>query len=322
MPSGLICLLCLGGCTTSPQKSLAHSGYAHKLPSSVVLDDTPFFPQTDYQCGPAALATVLQAQGIEATPGSLSPQVYLPARKGSLQVEMIATARRHHTLPYLMDASFSALLAEVAAGNPVLVLQNLGLNWLPVWHYAVVVGYDLDRGVLILRSGTLRERQTSISVFKRTWKRSANWALVIVPAGIVPVTATISAYLKTAHAFEETGQTAQAVMAYRAATTRWPGQSEAWLMSGNMAFAGGRIDESVADFLRATRLSPGDIRAWNNLAYALQKQGCAAQAKTALRCALQLAPGDRNLLDSLRDIEQPAPGKQGKHCEMVHCPVQ
>jgi len=153
------------------------------------------------------------------------------------------------------------------------------------------VGYDLDRGVLILRSGTLRERQTSISVFKRTWKRSGNWALVVVPAGTVPVTATVSAYLKTAHVFEETGQAAQAVIAYRAATTRWPGQSEVWLMSGNMAFAGGRIDESVADFLQATRLSPGDIRTWNNLAYALETGVRSAGENGAAVCASACARG-------------------------------
>ena len=48
-----------------------------------------------------------------------------------------------------------ALLAEPqASGNPVLVLQNLSLPWVPMWHSAVVICHDLARGEIILRSGT------------------------------------------------------------------------------------------------------------------------------------------------------------------------
>jgi hypothetical protein len=41
------------------------------------------------------------------------------------------------------------LCEEVAAGHPVIVLQNIGLSWYLVWHYAVVVGYDLHEGTVI-----------------------------------------------------------------------------------------------------------------------------------------------------------------------------
>lgn len=321
LQAGLICLLYLGGCTSLPPESSPLPGQQHQLPRTVDLEATPFFPQTDYQCGPAALATVLQAQGLEVTPEVLSPQVYLPGRKGSLQIEMIAAARQYHGLPYVLDTSFSALLTEIAAGNPVLVLQNLGLGWLPRWHYAVVVGYDLDNEMLVLRSGTLKQRKTSFAVFKRTWQRADNWALVIVPVGEIPETANVTAYLKAAHAFEETGLTEQAATAYRAATRQWPGQGEAWLMSGNLAFTEHRIDEATADFLKVTRLAPEDTRAWNNLAYALREQGCMAQAKAAVQCALRIIPGDSNLLDSLRDMEQSAVVQQKKQCEKIRCDI-
>ncbi len=317
--AALICLFCLGGCAvTSHHPPLLHAE-ERGLPRTVALDDTPFFPQTRYQCGPAALATVLQAQGLDASPGALSPQVYLPGRKGSLQVEMIAAARQHGGLPYVLDPSFAALLAEVAAGNPVLVLQNLGLSLLPVWHYAVVTGYDLDQEMLTLRSGKLKRRQTSFAVFRRTWRRAGNWALVVMPAGGIPATATVTAYLKAALALEEAGLTTQATEAYRAATGRWPGQAGAWLMRGNLAYAAQRIDEAVEALLQATRLAPTDIRTWNNLAYALRAQGCAEQAKAALQCALSIVPGDSNLRDSLQDINQPVSGLQPEHCIQISC---
>src|SRR3569623_1363896 len=126
------------------------------LTHAVELDAVPFFPQERYQCGPAALATVLAWSGAAVTADQLVPQVYLPARQGSLQPELLAAARRYQRLPYVLEPDLAALLREVGAGHPVLVLQNLGLSWAPRWHNAVVVGYDLARDEVVLRSGAGR----------------------------------------------------------------------------------------------------------------------------------------------------------------------
>ena len=97
----IICLLMLGGCASTPQSRQIQTGWPGSLPLVVELEDTPFYPQTQYQCGPAALATVLQYYGVDTTPDELSGQVYIPERKGSLQIEMIAAARQQGMLPYL-----------------------------------------------------------------------------------------------------------------------------------------------------------------------------------------------------------------------------
>ncbi len=65
---------------------------------------------------------------------------------------MIGAARRHGRVAYVISSP-EELLVEVAAGNPVIVLQNLGLSWVPVWHYAVVIGYDGDADMVTLHSG-------------------------------------------------------------------------------------------------------------------------------------------------------------------------
>ena len=46
----------LAGCADSPQLA---DGLPTAASRSIELDATPFFPQEDYQCGPAALATLL-----------------------------------------------------------------------------------------------------------------------------------------------------------------------------------------------------------------------------------------------------------------------
>ena len=93
--------------------------------------EVPFCAQTGYQCGSAALAMVLQYSGVPATARELQAAVYTPGRKGSLQSGIVTAARRHGRLAYPIQG-LDCLLREVAAGNPVIVLQNLGLQWIPI----------------------------------------------------------------------------------------------------------------------------------------------------------------------------------------------
>jgi tetratricopeptide (TPR) repeat protein len=314
-----ICLLCMHACTTTHQSRQTRTAADKQLPRAVELTETPFHAQTRHHCGPAALATVLQSQGLDVTTETLSSQLYIPQRKGSLQVEMAVAARRHGMLPYPLEPSLADLLTEIAAGNPVLVLQNLGFNWWPKWHYAVVIGYDLDGNELILRSGTTRRWQTSFTAFENTWKRAGQWALVIVPAGVIPPSAHMSTYLKSAYAFEETGLYPAALDAYRAASAQWPDSSTAWTALGNMELRAGNNVEALAALLNASSLSPRTAMIWNNLAYALHATGCTEQALQSLQCAYRLSSDDSNIRDSEEEIRRMVVKRQTTACPVISC---
>jgi len=132
------CLL-LGGCSAvSPLPD--DDARLDTLPSHAEIGSLPYFPQQEDQCGPAALATVLAYRGIEVTPEALRPQVYLPGKGGTLAIELVAGARRYGMLAYPLNPSLTALLTELDAGNPVLVMQNLRFDWWPQWHFAVAIG--------------------------------------------------------------------------------------------------------------------------------------------------------------------------------------
>jgi hypothetical protein len=118
--------------------------------------------------------------GLAVAPAELAPQVYTEERQGSLQLSVVAAARRAGRLA-VQIRGLRELFAELAAGNPVVVLQNLGLDWWQVWHYAVAVGYDLDRNVVILNSGARERREVPLSTFDRTWRRADAWGLVVTP---------------------------------------------------------------------------------------------------------------------------------------------
>src|SRR5262245_10708622 len=170
----LVCLW-LAGCASIGSRETILEGVE---PARVDLESTPFFPQSDYQCGPAALATVLAPAGIDVTPDELVSEVYLPGRRGSLQVELIAATRSRGRLPYLLPPRGDVLLAELAAGRPVLVLQKLGAGPWPGWHYAVLVGYDRASDAVLLRSGTTRRLEMSAKRFFWSWDRGGRWAML------------------------------------------------------------------------------------------------------------------------------------------------
>jgi tetratricopeptide (TPR) repeat protein len=310
----------LGGCATAWQTEELRKASPVDLASTRELTQVPFYPQQQYQCGPAALATILNHYTLAISPQELQPQVYLPAREGSLQVEMSATGRRYGMLVYPLRPELVDLLAEVAAGRPVLVLQNLGFDWLPQWHYAVVVGYDLPSAELVLRSGTTRRWQTSLAAFERTWARADYWAQVILPAGQIPHTAEPLRYLRSVLDLEQTGQKDAAYLAYEAAVRRWPTQPQVWLTLGNVAYQRQDYSQAVAAFVNATRIQPENAAGWNNLAYALLQRGCPGQARHSITCAIKHAPSEESIQESQAEIERLADGRDQSDCPVIQCP--
>src|ERR1700750_3150622 len=117
----------LSGCSfMAPQTYAIKESRPAGLPARVELTQVPFYPQDDYYCGPSSLAMAVSAAGVPVTPEELVDQVYLPGRKGSLQVEMLAAARRRGLIAYELAPKVADLLAELAAGTPAIVLENFG----------------------------------------------------------------------------------------------------------------------------------------------------------------------------------------------------
>lgn len=315
----LLLALITSACSLAPQTRSLRDAPPPDLPVHAELTQVPFFPQEDYQCGPAALATVLNHRGIAISDRQLVPEVYLPARKGSLQAEVVAAARRRGLVVMQIEPSLPELLREVAAGNPVLVLQNLGLDWMPAWHYAVVVGYYLADRELVLRSGTLERRITPLTTFERTWARAGYWGIVVVTPETVPVTARPLAFLDAASALEQTGQVSAARTAYRRAHERWPENPIALLGLGNTEYALGDTTAAARAFREAARLDPDSVQAWNNLAYALAAGGCRASARAAAACALAIAPDNAAVQDTWSELGPGGADELG--CEAVRCPI-
>ncbi len=278
----------LTGCAASPPLV---EGLPTSAPPRVELASTPFFPQEEYQCGPAALATLLVASGIAVTPETLAPEVFIPGRRGSLQLELIGAARRHGRLPYVLAKTADEMIAELESGRPVLVLQNLGVTQLPIWHYAVLIGYDAERNVALLRSGEDERIEMRWQRFAGTWHRGGRFAMTTLPPGKIPPHADPARFIEAAAGLESAGQRHAAAEAYDAAIARWPDQPHAWLGRGNVAYADGDRQGAADAYLRAIMLAPDDAAARNNLAELLLEAGCLDESRKQIERAAALAEG-------------------------------
>jgi tetratricopeptide (TPR) repeat protein len=218
------------------------------------------------------------------TPEDLVPEVYLPERKGSLQIEMMAAARRHGMVSYQLAPRFEDVLRELSAGNPVIVLQDLGFGG--GWHYAVAVGYDYSYGDLILRSGITERETLPFGIHEFLWKRSGYWAMVAVPPDRIPATADESRWLASIAALERAGAASSARTAYASFLKRWPGNINAAVGLANAHHALGELPQAEAVLRQAERRDPASVVVLNNLAQTLSDQGRNEEALPFIERAL------------------------------------
>lgn len=269
-------LLLLSGCSTLiPQTVGLRTDWPAGVPRHVELTQVPFYPQDEYQCGPAALAMAMDASGAQVTPDALVNEVWLPSRKGSLQLEMLAAPRRHGLVSFQLAPRYADLLREVAAGHPVIVLQDVGFMtpFIAEWHYAVVNGFDYPTGTIYLRSGLQMRQQMPFSYFERTWLAGKYWAMVVLPPDKVAATATEDRWLDALLGLARGGNLDATITGYRTALAHWPDSLPAAVGLANHLHARGSLDEAAGVLRTALQQHPQSVILLNNLAQTLSDQG-------------------------------------------------
>ena len=173
----VVCLLLVLACCAT--------GGSSPISDAVIIDGIPFFSQEAYQCGPTALATVLDywhwkgGAGRWLTPEEIAADIYSPTAKGVLGIDLELFARRQGFEARQYSGSITDLRQNVDAAIPVIILVDYGLSVYEVNHFMVVTGYTRD-GVVV-NSGRHEKQAVSGRELERIWKKTHYWALVLEP---------------------------------------------------------------------------------------------------------------------------------------------
>ncbi|GAB58714.1 PA2778 family cysteine peptidase [Rheinheimera nanhaiensis] len=312
----LFVLALLTACQTPPQTRQLHSA-PPDIARQHLIAQVPFYPQQDYFCGPTTLAEVAGFYGLNTSPEAIAPNTFIPGRQGSLQIEMAAATRQLGMLAYVQPrATMVQLLSLVAEDIPLIVLQNNSIAWWPQWHYAVVIGYDLEAGEVILHTGVTPNHRLNFATFERTWQRGNYWLLAMLPPDKISAQLDAFLYTKASQDLLSTGQTAAGLSALNTATQQWPEYWLPYFLLGNHYFSA-QPKQAANWFKQGLSAAQQQVAYLNNYALLLSSLACHEQARNLINQALQLAPEDANLRDSQQQIQQAQQNTQsGAQCQL------
>ncbi|SNY49805.1 Peptidase_C39 like family protein [Arsukibacterium tuosuense] len=290
----------LTACQTPPQTKQLLAA-----PPDIARDHTiaqvPFYPQQEFFCGPTTLSEVAGFYGFNKSPDNIAPATFTPGLAGTLQIEMAAATRQLGMVAYEQRATMSQLLSLVADDIPVIVLQNNSIAWLPQWHYAVVIGYDLKAKEVVLHTGVTEAHRLNFSTFERTWRRANYWMLAMLPPDKTSDQLDPFIYTKACQDLINTRQTATGIAALITATKQWPDYWLPYFLLGNHYFSSQPVT-AAGWFEQGLGIAGQQLAYLNNYAVLLSELGCHNKATALIKQALQLAPNDNTLLDSQQQI--------------------
>ena len=196
------------------------------MPLSHTINNVPFYAQEQFYCGPTTLSEVFEYYGHSISTNEIAPKIFIPDKEGSLQLEMITATRQYDFLPYAERGTLTKLMQLVSSDIPVIVFQNLSIQLLPQWHYAVVTGFDLTTRTMTLHTGLTPNHTMSFELFEKTWGRGNYWYLAPVPPRVTSSQMTPFTYVSAAYDMLKVGDKQQALAFLETASQTWP---EYWL---------------------------------------------------------------------------------------------
>ena len=265
-------LIILSGCT--PKEPLLSGKYDSSSNIKV-----PFVsPRTDL-CGSTSIEMISSywqsttSYVPRLSRDELDGRTLIPEKGGTLQVELVATARANGLLVYPLNPTLDALISELKKQHPVIVLINRSYSWYPLWHYAPVTGYDSKNQTILMHFSDRPNEALPLATFAALWKRSGNWGVVPLPPGHLPASASSKTFLRSAYEFEKRGMTDDAIITYQSALLRWPEDIDILFALANAYYRSHQLRDAEQSYRKLLSLEPGHPLALNNLADLLCRTG-------------------------------------------------
>jgi ABC-type bacteriocin/lantibiotic exporter with double-glycine peptidase domain len=150
-----------------------------KIKGNRIVEGVPFYPQEEYQCGPASLAGVLNYYGLGVTPADIAAEIFSRHARGTLDMDMVFYAQKRGMKAEQYSGSVEDLRHNIDSRKPLIVLIDQGFWVYQKSHFMVVVGYGENS--ILVNSGKEEHQLLSLDSFSKTWERTKFWTLRITP---------------------------------------------------------------------------------------------------------------------------------------------
>jgi predicted double-glycine peptidase len=141
------------------------------------ISSVPFFDQKDYQCGPSALAGVLNFYGVHVLPEEVADEIFSTNVRGTFMFDMLIYAQKKGLYARQYRGDIKNLQENIIKNQPLIVMVNFGNSLLQENHFMVVTGYNYNG--FIVQSGNKRSEHISFEKFHNIWNKANNWTLLI-----------------------------------------------------------------------------------------------------------------------------------------------
>lgn len=155
-----------------------------RFPEAVRIHNVKPYQQDPEQCGPFALAALLEYMGIAADPDLLARKLYSPGAGGTLTMDLYLEARRRGLEARQDSGSEDLLRGELREFNPVIVLFKYSGLGGSVGHFILVTGYSKDPDGFFVLWGDGKLSWMSQDRFHQFWSNSGFWMLTVHAKGI------------------------------------------------------------------------------------------------------------------------------------------
>lgn len=174
MRLAIAALLFACGCAAAPPVAQPPSADATRIIAGV-----PFLPQEEDSCGPSSLAMLLRFHGIAAETREIAAETRTAGLRGTLITDLAAAARRRGLAAEVTDLDLPGLRRLILAGEPAILLVDLGTWPFSRQHY--LVAYGVTPEGVIAHSGATEALAVPYGRLERQWGKMGRLAIVVGP---------------------------------------------------------------------------------------------------------------------------------------------
>ncbi len=200
---------------------------------------------------------------------------------------MKAVLRSYGVIPYEIKGGMRDIFVESSNDIPSIALLNLGLKTVPVWHYAVVTGFDKKEQKIYLSAPDGKETWLSFDEFESVFEKGGNWAIAALKPPQLPVSADEDSILNAILDMYDVGEKDAAKQAAVAYLSKKPSSYFGIITLANIYFSENDFKNAAFMYKEALKSNPKDAAALNNLALSLLRQNRPKEAIVYAKEAVQ-----------------------------------